>query len=135
MNVILSIRPTFCQSIFEGKKAYEYRKRVFKRTDIDKVYIYASKPICKIVGYFTIAAMIEDSPYNIWDITHKGSGISKEYFDVYFKNCDIAHAIKIGEVVKLDNSIDPKEVIKDFHAPQSFMYVNIDLEKLSVWYW
>ena len=40
MNVILSIRPTFCQSIFEGKKVYEYRKRVFKRTDVDKVYIY-----------------------------------------------------------------------------------------------
>ena len=73
MNVILSIRPTFCQSIFEGKKVYEYRKRVFKRTDIDKVYIYASKPICKIVGYFTIAAMIEDNPTEIWEITHKGS--------------------------------------------------------------
>ena len=44
----------------------------------------------------------------------------------------MAHAIKIGEVVKLDNPIDPKEVIKDFHAPQNFMYVDIDLEKLSV---
>ena len=127
MNVILSIRPTFCQSIFEGKKVYEYRKRVFKRTDIDKVYIYASKPICKVVGYFTIAAMIEDSPNDMWEKTHEGSGINKEYFDAYFKNCDMAHAIKIGEVVKLDNPIDPKEVIKDFHAPQNFMYVDFDL--------
>ena len=127
MNVILSIRPTFCQSIFEGKKVYEYRKRVFKHTDIDKVYIYASKPICKIVGYFTIAAMIEDKKSYMWEKTHKDGGINKEYFDAYFKNCDMAHAIKIGEVVKLDNPIDPKEVIKNFTAPQNYMYVDIDL--------
>ena len=127
MNVILSIRPTFCQSIFEGKKVYEYRKRVFKRTDVDKVYIYASKPICKIVGYFTITDMIEDSPNVMWQMTHEGSGITKEYFDAYFKNSDTAYAIKIGQVVKLDNPIDPKEVIKDFHAPQNFMYVDYDI--------
>ena len=127
MNVILSIRPSFCKMIFSGQKKYEYRKRVFTRSDVDKVYIYATKPICRIVGYFTIAAMIEDSPNVMWQMTHEGSGITKEYFDAYFKNCDMAHAIKIGEVVKLDNPIDPKEVIKDFHAPQNFMYVDYDI--------
>ena len=127
MNVILSIRPNFCKMIFSGQKKYEYRKRVFKRTDIDKVYIYASKPICKIVGYFTIAAMIEDSPNNMWEMTYMGSGISKEYFDAYFRGCDMAHAIAIGEVVKFDTPIDPKEVIKNFTAPQNYMYVDNDL--------
>jgi len=106
---------------------YEYPKRIFTRSDIDRVYIYASKPICRIVGYFTIDHVIEDKKSYMWEITHKDGGISKEYFDAYFKNCDMAHAIKIGEVVKLDNPIDPKEVIKDFHAPQNFMYVDIDL--------
>ena len=132
MNVILSIRPTFCKMIFSGQKKYEYRKRVFTRSDVDKVYIYATKPICRIVGYFTIAAMIDDSPNVMWQMTHEGSGITKEYFDAYFKNCDMAHAIAIGEVVKFDTPIDPKKVIMNFTAPQNFMYVDIDLEKLSV---
>ena len=127
MNVILSIRPNFCQAIFNGSKVYEYRKRVFKRIDVDKVYIYASKPICKIVGYFTIAAMIEDNPTEIWGKTHKGSGITKEYFDAYFRGCDMAHAILIGEVVKLDTPIDPKNVIKNFTAPQNYRYVDYDI--------
>lgn len=127
MNVILSIRPNFCKMIFSDQKKYEYRKRVFTRSDVDKVYIYATKPICRIVGYFTIDTVIEDKKSYMWEITHKDGGINKEYFDAYFKNCDMAHAIKIGEVVKLDNPIDPKEVIKDFHAPQNFMYVDIDL--------
>jgi predicted transcriptional regulator len=132
MNVILSIKPQFCKFIFDGVKRYEYRKRVFKRTDIDKVYIYASKPICKIVGYFTIDDVIEDSPNDMWKTTHEVSGITKEYFDAYFSDCDMAHAIAIGEVVKFDTPIDPYIELDNFHAPQNFMYVDDDLEKLSV---
>lgn len=126
MNLILSIRPQFAQMILDGSKRYEYRKRVFKRTDIDRVYIYASKPICRIVGYFTIDHVIEDSPSHMWQMTYRGGGISKEYFDAYFKGNHKAHAIKIGVAVKLDTPVDPKEVIKDFHAPQNFMYVDMD---------
>ena len=127
MNVILSIRPTFCKMIFSGQKKYEYRKRVFTRSDVDKVYIYATKPICRIVGCFRVEEVIENKKSYMWEKTHKDGGISKEYFDAYFKNSDTAYAIKIGQVVKLDNPIDPKEVIKDFHAPQNFMYVDSDL--------
>ena len=127
MNVILSIRPNFCKMIFSGQKKYEYRKRVFTRSDVDKVYIYATKPICRIVGYFTIDEVIEDKKSYMWEKIHKDGGISKEYFDAYFKNSDTAYAIKIGQVVKLDNPIVPKEVIKDFRAPQNFMYADFDL--------
>lgn len=127
MNVILSIRPNFCKMIFCGLKVYEYRKRIFTCSDVDKVYVYATKPICRIVGYFTIDEVIADKKNDIWEKTHKDGGISKEFFDAYFKNSDTAYAIKIGQVVKLDTPIDPKEVIKDFHAPQNFMYVDIDL--------
>ena len=127
MNAIMSIRPNFCKLIFDGQKRYEYRKRVFRSLDVDKVYVYASKPISKIVGYFTIAAMIEDSPSNLWKTTCKGSGITKEYFNAYFRGCDTAHAIAIGEVVKFDTPIDPKEVIKNFTAPQNYRYVDYDI--------
>ena len=113
--------------IFSGQKKYEYRKRVFTRSDVDKVYIYATKPICRIVGCFRVEEVIENKKSYMWEKTHKDGGISKEYFDAYFKNSDTAYAIKIGQVVKLDNPIDPKEVIKDFHAPQNFMYVDYDI--------
>lgn len=127
MNVILSIRPNFCNMIFSGQKKYEYRKRIFTRTDIDKVYVYASKPISKIIGFITIDQVIKCKASDMWEMTYKDGGVNKEYFDAYFKNCDTAHAIKIGEVVMLDIPIDPKKVIKDFHAPQNFMYLDFDL--------
>ena len=131
MNVILSIRPTFCQSIFEGKKVYEYRKRVFKHTDIDRVYIYASKPISSIVGYFTIKHIICESPSIVWDMTHKQGGITKKLFNDYFKGHKLAHAIEIDEVVKFNTPIDPMEVIKDFTPPQNFTYTEIDLKTFT----
>ena len=127
MNVIISIRPCFCDSIFKGLKLYEYRKRVFTRSDVDKVYIYVTKPICRIVGYFTIKRIIDDSPSIVWDMTHEDGGISKKYFLDYFKGHSVAHAIEVGEVVKLDTPIDPKSIIKGFTAPQNFMYVDRDL--------
>ena len=73
MNVTLSIRPTFCKMIFSGQKVYEYRKRIFTRKDVDKVYVYATKPICRIVGYFTIDEVIEDIKTNIWAKTLRTS--------------------------------------------------------------
>ena len=127
MNVILSIRSTFCQMIFDGQKRFEYRKRVFNRLDVDKVYIYASKPISMIVGNFTVKRIIDDTPSNVWNMTHEHSGISKKQFNDYFKGHSVAHTIEIGEVVKLDTPIDPKQVIKDFTAPQNFMYLGNDL--------
>lgn len=127
MNVIISIRPNFCQLIFDGKKLYEYRKRVFTRSDVDRVYIYASKPISKIVGYFTIKRIIDDSPSMVWDMTHEDGGISKKYFLDYFKGHSVAYAIEIGEVVELDIPINPKEVIQGFTAPQNYCYVDRDL--------
>ena len=126
-NVILSIRPNFCQAIFNGSKVYEYRKRVFKSSDVDKVYIYASKPISRIVGYFTIKRVIDDTPSTVWNLTHKFGGISKKYFLDYFEGLSAAYAIEIDEVVKLDTPIDPKSIIEGFTAPQNYCYLDKDL--------
>ena len=126
MNIILSIKPCFCDSIFKGLKLYEYRKKVFKHSDVDKVYVYSSKPISKIVGYFTIKRIISDTPSMIWDVTHEHGGITKKQFHEYFQGHSVAHAIEIDEVVKI-NPINPKEVIKGFTAPQNYCYLEKDL--------
>ena len=122
----MSIKPWFCDSIFKGLKLYEYRKKVFKLSDVEKVYVYASKPISKIVGYFTIKRIIEDTPSMIWSQTHEHGGITKKQFQEYFQGHSVAHAIKIDEVVKI-NPINPKEVIKGFTAPQNYCYLEKDL--------
>ena len=132
MNALISIRPNFCHLLLDGKKIYEYRRKVFTRSDVDKVYIYATKPICKIIGCFTIDTIITDTPSKVWSLTHEHGGITKQQFNDYFKCCKVAHAIKIKDLKRFDEPIDPKTVIKDFAAPQNFRYADFDLYTISL---
>lgn len=125
-NVILSIQPEFARKIFNHTKKYEYRKVIFS-SDVKKVYVYASEPISKIVGYFIIDDIVEGTPSNVWRKTSKYSGITKQYFDKYFKGHDKAYAIHIKAAKRFDRPIEPKSVIKDFRAPQNFCYTEVSL--------
>ena len=61
MDAILSIKPQFVKEIIAGRKSYEFRKKGFKE-HIRKVYVYASSPICRIVGEFTLGDILEGKP-------------------------------------------------------------------------
>ena len=120
-SVILSIQPEFADKIFDKTKKYEYRKVMFS-PNIKKVYVYASSPICKIIGYFIIDEIVQGSPSTVWKKTSKDSGITKEYYDDYFNGHDKAYAIKIKSVKLFKTPINPKSIIRNFRPPQNFMY-------------
>ena len=120
-SVILSIQPEFADKIFTQTKKYEYRKVMFS-PNIKKVYVYASSPICKIIGYFIIDEIVQGSPSTVWKKTSRDSGITKEYYNDYFNGHDKAYAIKIKSVKQFKTPINPKNIIKNFRPPQNFMY-------------
>jgi predicted transcriptional regulator len=122
LNVLISIKPQFVQKILSGIKKYEYRKKVFKKTNIDKVYIYASSPNKKIVGFFNYSGYLEGTPLEIWNKTKNYSGIKKVEYDEYFINKDKAIAFNIEGLTIFNNPIDPYTTIHNFKPPQSFMY-------------
>lgn len=123
MNVLLSVKPKYAERILEGEKKYEFRRTIFKRNDIEKVYIYSSSPVSKIIAVFEIEKIFKGSPERIWSLCHKCAGISKKDFFAYFKNSDVAFAIEIGEVDSFQEPIDPFNIIEDFKPPQSFYYM------------
>lgn len=47
---------------FLGEKKYEFRKRIFKREDVDTIVIYSTSPCCRVVAEASIAEIIQDSP-------------------------------------------------------------------------
>ena len=49
MKVALSIKPEYVAEIKAGRKRFEYRKAIFKQK-VEKVYIYGSAPVSKVVG-------------------------------------------------------------------------------------
>lgn len=120
--VMLSIKPKFAHKIFDGSKKFEFRKQLFKDSSVKKVIVYSSSPEKKVIGEFEIEAVLSDIPDKIWERTKLHSGISKEFYNEYFKGCSKAYAIKIA---KTKTYRKPKFLV-DYNirsAPQSFAYV------------
>ncbi|EGQ8705414.1 ASCH domain-containing protein [Vibrio parahaemolyticus] len=127
MQVLLSIKPEFVERIFAGEKKFEYRKAIFRRSDVEKVIIYSTLPEGKVVGEFSIDKILTDTPQVIWKKTQNKSGINKEFFDEYFSGRSEAHAIKIGNVKKYNNPFKLDDMKEKVSAPQSFKYLPFDL--------
>lgn len=122
MKVLLSIKPEFAEKIFNGTKKYEFRKSIFKNKEVDTVVVYASSPWQYVIGEFKIETILSDSVDSIWKQTHEYSGISEEFYRMYFAHKTNAFAIKIGRVTKYRK---PKR-LRDYHvnhAPQSYVYL------------
>jgi len=127
-SVLLSIRPEYVRKILNGTKRYEFRRSIFKdRARVEKIYIYSTAPVKKIVASFCIDEIIEDQPEELWNKCQFFSGIDKNAFFAYFKDKEKGFAIKIKNLDPFETPVDPKNVIPDFTPPQSFRYVNIDL--------
>ena len=125
-NVILSIKPKYAQAIISGIKKVEFRKKIFKRP-VDKVYIYSSSPTKKLIGYFTFAEIIENSPLDLWARFKDAGSIEKKDFFDYFKDYEKGFAIVIDTVVKFKKGIDPIDFFENFCAPQSYIYIEGNL--------
>lgn len=120
-NIVISINPEHVKNILNGTKKYEYRTRAAK-SDVNKIIIYETTPIKKVVAEAEIIEVLAMDPEDLWKQTSEYSGITKSFFDSYFNNRDIAYAYKIGKVKKYD---EPK-TLQEFglkSAPQSFAYV------------
>lgn len=120
-KILISINPEHVQNIIAGIKKYEYRKIAAKQ-DISSIIIYETTPIKRIVAEAEIVDVLELPPEELWDQTKNESGISKAFFDKYFKNKNVAYAYKLGEI----KVYDTPRTLMDYGiktAPQSFVYV------------
>jgi predicted transcriptional regulator len=123
MKILLSIKPEYAERILDGTKKYEFRKRVHTNPLVRTVVIYATMPVGKVVGEFSIEQVHAETPKHLWAKTKFASGITQSFFADYFSGRDIAYAI---EVKKVKRYATPKR-IKDFLpsgvAPQSYAYI------------
>lgn len=121
MKALYSIKKEFVKRIFDGSKAYEYRKHLCS-SEVDEIVIYESCGRGLVVGEFDIVDRISDTPRNLWERTKDYAGISEEDFFSYFAHCDIAYAYVIGDV----NVFLKPKLLQEFgfeKAPQNFYYM------------
>lgn len=127
---LLPIQPRFATLIMDGKKKVEFRKRRF-RNEVSYAVLYATNPIKKILAYFEVSYIDEDSPKELWARYNKVGGIMYEEFKAYYSSSTIGVAIGVGKVCALRSPIPLSNLARSFAAPQGFIYLApSDLEKI-----
>lgn len=122
-KILMPINPEYVDEILSGRKKYEYRKIKAKRTNIDKMIIYSTSPVMKVVAEVEIKGILQENPEQLWELTKNYSGVTKEFYNQYYKNKNIAIAYELGKIVKYEK---PKDLIDIGinYIPQSFVYMD-----------
>lgn len=121
LSALFSIKPEYAEKIFSGKKKFEFRTKCCKKK-IDKIMIYETSPVCKVVGEVSVLTILCDTPQNIWEQTKKYAGIEyKRYMD-YFSNRKVAYAYVLDKPVRYENALS-LENYNISSAPQSYIYL------------
>ena len=121
-RVLLSIHPEHAEAILNGQKHYEFRRVLF-RERVKEVVLYATTPVCRVIGKFEIEDIYSDSPEAVWSKALGAAGISHERFQNYFLGRDLAHAIKVSKPVRFSQSKPLSLYLKSNSPPQSFCYL------------
>lgn len=122
-KILMSINPIYADKILSGTKKYEYRKVKAKKDKVNKIVIYATYPIMKVVGEVEVKDILEETPEKLWNVTKEYSGVTKQFYDNYFNKSSKAIAYKLGKIKKYD---EPKK-LEDVGVkcvPQSFLYLD-----------
>ncbi|WP_277086611.1 ASCH domain-containing protein [Porphyromonas catoniae] len=122
-KVLLSIKPEFVEKIASGHKCFEYRRVLYKRTDIKRIVVYASSPVCRIVGEIEVGNLLTDTPEVLWERTKDKAGISEDFFLKYFAERPHAHAIEIKAFHPYRKPKRLADKYPNTTPPQSFCYL------------
>lgn len=128
MNALLSIKPKYVKNIIAGTKQFEFRKQPLSPS-VKRVYIYCSAPEKKIIGYFELREVIQDTPKNLWHRFKNEAGISSGDFFQYYDGKEVGYAISISNLIVLKKPIDPYKRFENFTPPQSFLYLRKGTQK------
>ena len=121
-RVLLSIHPKHAEAILMGRKSYEFRKVLFKQK-VGEVVIYATSPVCRVIGTFEVEEIYSAPPEDVWAKVKEVAGVTQELFGAYFSGRELAHAIKVSNPVRFVRPKPLSQYLKSNVPPQSFCYL------------
>src|SRR4051794_20475199 len=101
---LMAIHPGYAEAILAGQKLVEFRKRPLA-DDVASVVIYATSPVQRIVGEFSVERIVAGSPADVW---HQFGGvgcIDEDSYNRYYSGSTTAYAIVIKEIRRLDSAL------------------------------
>lgn len=121
-SLVLSIKPDYAEKILSGVKKYEFRKKLCLE-NIDKIYLYATAPVKKIVGEAEVLEKCFMDKNKLWKNTWEWAGITRTFYEQYFQKQTCAGAYKLGMTKRYGNPVELESVGVNF-VPQSYVYID-----------
>lgn len=121
-EILLSIKPVYASLILEGLKWWEFRKKAPCVAPSTRVYIYATFPVSKIVGYFTLGDVIGGDVANIYQRTYMHACLSLITLQKYALGYSRIYAWQ----VVCPRRFDTPKTLEEFglkRPPQSYCYI------------
>ncbi|QMS88112.1 hypothetical protein HUN01_11100 [Nostoc edaphicum CCNP1411] len=117
----LSIKRMYAERIIDGSKKIELRKRSIGMELGDLILLYETTPDSIIRGGFIADKTISLPVCKMWSKYHHILGVDKDFYDMYFENCEFAYGTFIYESF-LFPSISLKQIhesCSNFTPPQA----------------
>lgn len=126
-HILISVRPQFSKLIENGVKTVELRKRIPDNLQGRRVYIYATLPEAKIIGYFEVNN-VEFLPISdLWKKVEPIAGIGRKDFFSYYTGKTAGYGIFFKKFVKREKPLTLETIRRtnpDFVPPQSYYYMS-----------
>lgn len=127
--LIISLKPSFADLLFQGRKTVEFRRRIASQIQGREVFIYVSGPDSELRGGFRVGEVWAGTPDAVWTHVAELATLDKHEFDTYFKGKTVAYALEVTEVWEYREPIALRRLrslFKNFVAPQSWRYARTE---------
>lgn len=134
-NLLMSVKPKYAESLLAGSKLVEIRRRFSSKWVGGRTVLYASRPLCALVGEATIKSVVSGTPLDVWSMFESQIGCSWEEFSAYVSSAVNVSAIDLADVMPYREPVPLSQLShllnEDLRPPQS--YCDLKLEKDSAW--
>lgn len=121
---LLSVHPEFASALLDGTKQVEFRKRALA-PDVTHVAIYATRPVSRVVGVFSIDGQVTAPPSELWREFAEVAGISRPKFFDYFSGKPRGVGIRVKELLGLGDGMTLQEAFGISRPPQGTQYFSL----------
>lgn len=122
-TLLMSLRPEFAESILQGRKTVELRRKFSKKYEGSTIVFYVTYPVQQFMFTAKVAKVDHGPKKHLWNMYQQECGISQVSFDKYFTGTSNGYAIHLSDIKLVPNQLllkHAKEVCPQLRPPQSF---------------
>ena len=122
-QAIISLKPRYAKLVVSGDKTVELRNRIVRLKPGTLIWIYATRPMARIVGIAELELVVHAGPAEIWRRFGEDICLDRNGFDSYIGNRDRVSALMLRSAKELADfmTLDRiRQSVQAFQPPQFY---------------